>query len=77
MVGGNWWGSPATTVWLARASATTALSGVTWEASSKITTSKHFSIGSTWDTTSGLMAQQGLSAVSTWGACWKRSRTGT
>jgi hypothetical protein len=49
--------------------APTALSGVTWDALSNMTTSKQCSTGSTDATTSGLMAQHGLSAVNTCGAC--------
>jgi hypothetical protein len=50
-----------------------ASAGVTWLASSKITTSKSRDAGSTWLTTSGDIAQQGLIANST-SLAWSSSR---
>ena len=76
LVGGSWCGSPATTARSARISAPTASAGVTWDASSKMTMSKHRWAGSSWETTSGDIAQHGLSAPSTCGAAWNSCRTG-
>src|ERR1019366_3429049 len=76
LVGGSWRGSPATTARSARISAPTASAGVTWDASSKMTTSKHRSAGSSWETSSGDIAQHGRSAPRTWGAAWNSWRTG-